>query len=57
MVSDTPPERCRCNGGIEDTSQYLFSCPFYAIQRATLVDSVRNILHNNYLNYLGTQSQ
>ena len=41
---DTPLEICRCNQGIEDTNHFLFSCPEYAIHRATLAASVINIL-------------
>ena len=41
---DTPSEICRCNQGIEDTNHFLFSCPEYAIHRATLAASVINIL-------------
>ena len=51
------PEICRCNQGIEDTNHFLFSCPDYAIPRATLAASVINILQKNNLNYLGNQSQ
>ena len=54
--ADTPSEICRCKQGIEDTSHFIFSCPFYAIQRATLTASVINILQKNNLNYLGNQS-
>ena len=42
--TDTPSEICRCNQGIEDTSHFLFSCPLYVVQRATLAASVINIL-------------
>ena len=55
--TDTPSEICRCKQGIEDTSHFIFSCPFYAIQRATLKASVLNMLQENNLNYLGNQSQ
>ena len=55
--ADTPSEICRCNQGIEDTNHFLFSCPDYAIPRATLAASVLNILQKNNLNYLGNQSQ
>ena len=33
------------------------SCPVYAIQRATLAASVKNILQKNNLNYLGNNSK
>ena len=52
---DTPSEICRCNQGIEDTNHFLFSCPEYAIHRATLAVSIINILQKNNLNYLGNQ--
>ena len=54
---DTPSEMCRCNQGNEYTNKFFCSCPFYAIQRATLADSVRIILQNNNINYLENQSQ
>ena len=34
---DTPSDKCLCNHGIEDTNHFLFSCPFFAAQRATLI--------------------
>ena len=41
---DTPSYICQCNQGIEDTNNFLFSCPcFYEIHRATLVVRVFNI--------------
>ena len=54
---DTPSEICRCNQGNEDTNHFFCLCPFYAIQRATLADSVRIVLQNNKINYLGSQSK
>ena len=42
---DTPSEMFLCNQGIEDTINFLFSCPLYAIQRVTLKLSVVNILY------------
>ena len=54
--ADTPSELCHCNQG-NDTTHYLFSCPLYAIQRATLAASVINILQKNNLNYLGNNSK
>ena len=53
----TPSDICPCKQGIEDTSHFIFSCPLYAIQRATLTASVINILQKNNLNYLGNQSK
>ena len=55
--TDTPSDICHCNEGIEDTNHFLFSCPDYAILRATLPASVINILQKNNLNYLGNQSK
>ena len=49
--ADTPSEMCLCNQGIGDTSNFLFSCPICAIQRATLKVSVINILQKNNLNH------
>ena len=55
--TDTPSDICPCKQGIEDTTHFIFSCPLYAIQRATLTASVINILQKNNLNYLGNQSK
>ena len=54
---DTPSDTCHCNHGIEDTFHFLFLCPSYATQRATLVTSVIDILQKNNLNHLGNQLQ
>ena len=42
--TDTPSGTCQCNKGIEYTSHFLLSCPFYTVQRVTLVTSVKEIL-------------
>ena len=42
--SDTPCGICHYNQGIEDTSHFLFACPCYANQRATLMTSVNGII-------------
>ena len=55
--SDTPSGICHCNQGIEDTSHFLFSCPSYVAQRATLVTSVNMILRKVGLNHLGNQAK
>ena len=55
--TDTTSHICHCNQGIEDTNHFIFSCPDYAILRATLAASVINILQKNNLNYLGNQSK
>ena len=53
---DTPSDKCLCNHGIEDTNHFLFLCPFFATQRATLSGSVIQILHKYNLNHLDNQS-
>ena len=55
--SDTPSETCECNLGIEDIRHFLFECPFYAIQRATLAVKVIDILQRKNLNHLGNQPE
>ena len=44
---DTSLEICQCNQGVEDTSHFIFSCPFYVIHRSSLVGSVIKILQRN----------
>ena len=44
---------CLCNTGIEDTSHFLFKCPYYASHRAALAVQVIRILTQNNLNHLG----
>ena len=46
---------CDCNLGIEDTSHFLFSCPRYTIQRATLAANVINVLQKYNLSHLGNE--
>ena len=53
----TPSDICFCNQGIEDTSHFLFFCPLFVTQRATLVTSVNEILLKNNLYHLRHQSQ
>ena len=55
--SDTPSETCECNLGIEDNRHFLFECPFYAIQRVTLVVNVIDILQRKNLSHLGNQPE
>jgi len=55
--ADTPSEICSCGHGIENTNHFLFECPFYTTQRASLATSVIQILLNNNLNHLGNQSK
>ena len=52
----TPSDKCLYNHGIEDTNHFLFLCPFFANQRATLASSVIQILQKYHLNHLGNQS-
>mgnify|MGYP003717955363 CR=1 FL=1 len=54
---DTPSGTCHCNQGVEDTSHFLFFCPSYVTQRATLTTSVNEILLKHNLNHLVNQSQ
>ena len=49
---DTPSDLCLCKAGIENTSHFLFHCPFYASHRATLASSIMNVLQPNYLSHL-----
>ena len=53
---DTPSDISLCNRGIEDTNHFLFLCPFFALQRATLASSVIQILQKYNLNHFGNQS-
>ena len=53
---DTPSGDCACNQGIEDTRHFLFSCPLFIPQRATLMASVSVILQNYNLGNLATNS-
>ena len=49
---DTPSDICHCKQGVEDTSHFLFFCPSFVTQRATLTTSVNDILLNNNLIHL-----
>jgi len=49
---DTPSNICSCAQGIEDLNHFLFKCPFYDIQRITLINSVYEILTRNNLDIL-----
>ena len=53
---DTPSDICHCDQGVENTYHFLFICPTYVTQRATLVTGINEILKNN-LNHLENQSQ
>ena len=48
---------CQCSFEIENTSHFLFQCPFYVTQRATLAAGVITILLRNNLNNLGNQER
>ena len=52
---DNTPANCLCNHGAEDTNHFLFSCPFFVIQRATLMTSVNVILQKYNLDNLVNQ--
>ena len=52
---DTTSDICCCNQGIENTSHFLFECPFFATQRVTLACSAIYILHKNNLVHLGNE--
>ena len=54
---DTPSGVCHCNQGIEDTSHFLLSCPFYVIQRETLLSSVNEILLKANKNHFESRLQ
>ena len=54
---DTPSDICHCDQGIENTHHFLFICPTYVTQRATLVTGVNEILLKNNLDHLENQSQ
>ena len=54
---DTPSGVCHCNQGIEDTSHFLLSCPFYVIQREILVSSVNEILLKANKNHFESRLQ
>ena len=41
---DTPSNIFLCKQGIEATSHFILSCPFYATHRVTLVSDVNDIL-------------
>ena len=54
--ADTPLDNCICNHGVEDTNHFLFLCPLYATQRATLIASVTEIVQKYNLEILTNQS-
>ena len=53
---DIPSDICPCSAGIEDINHFLFLCPLFTGQRATLSSSVIEILQKYNLNHLGNQS-
>ena len=52
---DTPSDICHYNQSIENTSRFIFSCPSYVNERATLMTSVNEILRKNNLNHSQNQ--
>ena len=42
--SDTPTDTCDCSYDVEDINHFLFSCPLYGPQRASLAACVIPIL-------------
>ena len=44
---DTPSDKCLCREGVENTSHFFLSCPFYTIHREILLKTVSDILTNN----------
>jgi len=54
---DTPSDTCSCTHGVENTIHFLFQCPLYTTQRATLAASVIMILLRYNLNNLGNQER
>ena len=44
--ADTPSGSCLCKNGVEDTSHFLLTCPFYASHRKVLFSTVENIIRN-----------
>ena len=54
--ADIPLDICLCNHGVEDINHFLFLCPLYATQRATLIASVTAIVQKYNLEILINQS-
>ena len=54
--ADTPLDNCLCNHGVEDTNHFIFLCPLYTTQRATLIASVTAIVQKYNLEILINQS-
>ena len=48
---------CPCNRGVEDINHFLFLCPLFATQRATLIPSVTAIVQKYNLEILINQTQ
>ena len=55
--ADTLSDKCSCTLGIENISHFLFQCPLYTTQRASLAASVILVLLRNNLNHLGNQER
>ena len=54
--ADTPLDICLCNHGVEDINHFLFLCPLYAAERATVIASVTAIVQKYNLEILINQS-
>ena len=54
--ADTLLDNCLCNHGVEDTNHFIFLCPLYATQRATLIVSVTAIVQKYNLEILINRS-
>ena len=50
--ADTTNDTCECTLGTEDTSHFLFHCPFHSTPREILIQTVSNILNRNNLHHL-----
>ena len=55
--ADTRSDNCLCKEGIEGTRHFLHFCPYYVIQRATLIHTVNEILTRNNLPPFENQTQ
>jgi hypothetical protein len=55
--ADTPSDICLCKTGAENTSHFLFHCPFYASHRAKLASSIMTVLIPYNLNHLANSEK
>ena len=49
---DTPSDDCLCKTGKETTEHFLFTCPFYALKRVPLAETVVPLLPPRNLAFL-----